>query len=150
MSKTWRWCIMMDSNSDFNSMHLWNKNHWFHLYLCAKSSMMKGGERLLGHERLFEWIWYILYLDETFRIRSQSTKEFFRLGVSLRSASEPGAFIWWNMLGIFQLIVSLLVVWCSCIENWKKKTWIFPFGSCWNGVNEIRRLDQSLNDLLYD
>ena len=27
--------------------------------LCAKTLMMKGGERLLGHDRLFEWIWYV-------------------------------------------------------------------------------------------
>ena len=59
LSKTRSWWIMMGSEYDLKSMHFWYKNHRFHLFLCAKSLMMKGGERLLGHERLFEWIRYM-------------------------------------------------------------------------------------------
>ncbi len=32
----------MGSKSDPKSMHFLYKNHWFHLFLCAKISMMKG------------------------------------------------------------------------------------------------------------
>ena len=46
----WSWCIMMGSISDLKSMHFGYKNHQFHLFVCAKSLMTKGGERL------FEWI----------------------------------------------------------------------------------------------
>ncbi len=60
VNKTWSWCIIMGSKSDLKSMHFWFKNHRFYLILCSTSFMMKGGgsERLLGHERLFEWIRY--------------------------------------------------------------------------------------------
>ena len=52
----------MGSKCDFKSMHFWYKNNWFHLFLWARSLMMKGVERLLGHERLFEWIRYTDFL----------------------------------------------------------------------------------------
>ena len=42
VGKTWCRCIVMGSNSDPQSMHFLYKNHWFHVFLCAKSLTMKG------------------------------------------------------------------------------------------------------------
>ncbi len=57
VSRTWSWCIMMDSKSDLKFLHFWHKKHRFHHFLCA-NLMMKRGVYILGHKCLLEWIRY--------------------------------------------------------------------------------------------